>query len=394
MAAIPLPAGRFADGFLRAIRPLRMAAWGVGLYALVYVLAPVQLSYPVDYTALLYIALCYVAFVLGCVVTDGTAAPAGSHSRPEPDISPRLFSWVLALAVFGSVCRLVDVYAIRGFTIGGDLMEARKALESGGGNPFSIAAAVFSPLSYACLFALYTVVPNPSRLVRITTLASFFFPAVDALLKGSRSLVFVNLLMFYFISAFCRRNDWLVKKKFALLFGAFLMSYGLFLVFLWRLSFIMPVELSILRSGYAFTIRPQEWVLFEIQTSGGVEKAGLAMWVVYSQYILHSVAEFMYQFPQMTRDNMWGLFSFYDVVRLVGMIVGVSSVDLAAQYNSVDLRPGVYNTFFGPLISTLGGWARALCSASGSAAAFCTGGACGSRWCSSRFTPTPRSSWS
>ena len=49
--------------FLRAISPVRCTLAGIGIYALAFFAAPVKLSFPPNYSALLYIGCCYLALI-------------------------------------------------------------------------------------------------------------------------------------------------------------------------------------------------------------------------------------------------------------------------------------------------------------------------------------------
>jgi hypothetical protein len=105
-------------------------------------------------------------------------------------------------------------------------------------------------------------------------------------------------------------------------------------------------------SGYAFTTPPSKAMEALLLESDGPVRLLASIGLHISQYYCHSGYELMYIFDRLPDEPLFGAYNFFHLFKLISLLTGDNSVIERVQ--SIDIRTGVFATFFVPLFVDFG----------------------------------------
>jgi hypothetical protein len=344
------------DGlFLSALSPERPALAGLLFYLLLTAVAPIAPTVEINLRALAYVGACYLVYVAG-VATCRLLNPVptlAAHLRIPPLSLPG-FLFVLGVAWVGVALRVADRFLVREVPLGDDFSAVRQQLQQSESGLLSAASAGLYPAAFVTVIAYY-MLPAGRRhpVLGLAAYLVFLYPALEAGMQGSRSLIMISF-------AFILLSRQLLPHAFGILrrpavFGvaALLLGYGLFLIFEMRLEaagtdFITSSQLS----GYAFTVPPSKSIEALLLESDGPVRLLASIALHITQYYCHSGYELMYIFDRLPDEPLFGAYNFFHFFKLLSLLTGDTS--LIDQAQAVDIRTGVFATFFVPLFVDFG----------------------------------------
>ncbi len=331
-------------------RPERLALAGIAFYVVVFLLAPVKLVFPVEWTSMGYILLCYVAFLVGC----GLVAPTRGQFRVSADDArqERWRFWVtVLLGAVGMGIKVYDKYINRGAGFGSSALESIDILKDAEAGPLAVVGGILYPFCYVPLIMWWTrsqgVRPRGLRGWVAWTL--FLLPALDGLYLLSRSQMLLAASMMYFATSLVRYDGRLLPRQmfFALSIGmlsVLVISAAAFSSRLIQMN--VDIVYSILNSAYGYVVTPAPWVSTWMRSTNEIVSGSLSGVVPILQYYLHGMFEFGILWdrpdPQPFANGALHFNPYLKAIRVLGAEIPYPSDELY-------YRSGVFTTFFGPL---------------------------------------------
>jgi hypothetical protein len=331
--------------------PERVALAGLVAYIGLWLVAPLERVFPMVWVPLGYIAVCYSAFFLGCLLVAGGRR---GIARPQKvsSFSSRAFWAIACIGAAGMAMRLYDKLFIRGVSLADSALESREMLADAEAGPVAAVGGLLYPFCYVPLILWWAREPG-NRLGPVALGAAvllFLLPAVDALLLLSRSQMLVAFSMMFF-SAACvlfRGNALHPRLILPVVLGVAVLVTVSVLAFTSRLSQMdRDLVSSILTSAYGFVLTPNDRALTAMQGEG-IAGGALGAVVPVLQYYLHGVFEFglLWSRPD-AQEFTLGTQTFAPYFKALSMFKLVGYPEFISS--DIYYRSGVFTTFFGPL---------------------------------------------
>ncbi len=222
-------------------------------------------------------------------------------------------------------------------------------LMESGATKLALVGGVLYPFGYLPIFILLGAHVLPRYRWKLA-LAAFVFliPALDALVLFSRSFMLVSLAMIYFgISLTLFQGRALPRQLVVpMLVGlGTVLSVSVF-AFTWRLDQMsFDVLESVFRSGYAYTIVPNDLMYQFIQNGGALGEIAIGLLPI-AQYYVHSIPEFQILWSMAdTQVFSAGALHFSPYIKFLSILGLASEPDLFELFP----RVGIFTSFWGPL---------------------------------------------
>jgi hypothetical protein len=347
----PVAPIHLSGAYLRRLEPVRTAFLGLVTYLILALVAPLRSTVADPSTlAVAYALACYLALAVGAILfhTLFPQKPAARDLWAAPLPKP-LFLVALGLSGLGVAMRMTDRFILRGVPLGEDFASVRAQLEATSASPLSAASAVIYPICFGMIFFYYCL-PKTERRWWLGALATliFLYPSFESIISGTRSQMAVSL-GFILVTRSILVDDlkWLRNRLVVAAAGILILNL-FFLMFEIRVeSMGQDFYTSSQNSGYAFTVPPNDFALSYLVENKGIMTSIVSLIVHFTQYYCHSGFEYLYIFDRLPEKPLWGAFNFFHIYKFFGMVVGDSSVN--ETINNLDIRVGVYATFFVPL---------------------------------------------
>lgn len=340
-----------SGAYLRRLEPVRTAFLGLLTYLVLALVAPLRSTVADPSTlAVAYALACYLGLAVGAILyhTLFPQKPIGRDLWTAPLPKP-LFMIALGLSGLGVAMRMIDRFVLRGVPLGEDFASVRAQLEATSASPLSAASAVIYPICFGMIFFYYCL-PRSERRWWLGALATliFLYPSFESIIGGTRSQMAVSL-GFILVTRSILIDDlkWL-RNRLVVAGGALLILNLFFLMFEIRVeSMGQDFYTSSQTSGYAFTVPPNDFAQSYLIENKGLATSIVSLIVHFTQYYCHSGFEYLYIFDRLPEKPLWGAYNFFHIYKFFGMVIGDSSVN--ETINNLDIRVGVYATFFVPL---------------------------------------------
>lgn len=331
--------------------PERVALAGLLVYLGLWVLAPVEMNFPLSWGACAYVALCYLAFF------GGTYVLRRKRGAPAPELRlqfGRSAFWLFgSLGVLGMALRLYDRYVSRQAWGTGSVLEVRQVMADVGAGPLAALAGALYPFCYVPLIIWWvnqragggSLTPK----MKWVAAAIFVMPALEALSLLSRSQMLVAFGIMYFAVACVLYEGRPLHRKMrasmvAGVLTLLLVSIGSFLSRLNEMELVL--QDSILNSAYGYVLSPNSWAR-DLMMDEGLAGVAVSRSLPILQYYLHGLFEFGLLWDR-SGDQIftYGTQIFAPYIKLLSVagIIESFAPPLEAYY-----RVGVFTTFFGPL---------------------------------------------
>ncbi|MDN5215670.1 O-antigen polymerase [Fulvivirgaceae bacterium BMA12] len=341
--------------FHSSFSPLKISVYGILVWLLLFVMAPLQTTIPVNNDAILFLILSYIALWLGFAIGKNFylfRAVRKNDAEIQKQQVTKLFYIVVALAIMGTAIRLLEVFLLRGISFSQGAMDNRVSMEESGYGMLSVISAILSSFGFLPIFIYYQFKMKKSFIWRFIALLLFFAPTLDILLLGSRSGVFVIVMMFCMYAIYFRKIR-ISPKRIVFIAGiAFI-----FLLFSTHIYVRRTVEFTgedevykhiLYRSSVNFTLEPTDNMADALLNSKNrIEKYLYLSYFNVAQYYTHGILEFFYLFDNFDNDHSLGSYTFIAYHKLFAQVFGLDPN--IGYYSTIQPRNGVYTSFFGPL---------------------------------------------
>ncbi|MFS2122308.1 hypothetical protein [Pseudomonas sp. Pseusp97] len=345
-----------------AINPIKPLLYGSAIFIILWTIAPINFIYKGGIKSITLLTLCFTFLFLGIAL--GARSFKSSKIKFQANLSQlkKLIKHTFTLGIIGISLRIFERVVLRaGGNISSDFAENRELISSGGSGPLAlISATLASMLMFLPLFLFLSNKCGMHRRVHsIYFLASLTYPLFDVLYQGSRSTL-VMYLSVLLISAATTQSINLkkIKTMAALVTIALPTLISLFglstYIFIERATQFGVDPISSMQiSGYAKFAPASDTTLALLRESGisGIS-AAIYSTVNFCQYFLHGLYEFFYLAESTNSATTYGMIDFYIPVKVVASLLG--NINIEEVIASGILRPGVYTTFFGPIIYDFG----------------------------------------
>jgi oligosaccharide repeat unit polymerase len=170
------------------------------IWAILFLFSPLVVNIELNGTAYVFLFCCILSFILGVALVKDKI---GFRTSKSANNLRRLFFLILYLAILGLALKLTDRFIIRGISSSSNYFENREIMEAAGGNYIAILSSFLTPLGIIPIFLLWKHKISTNWIVKIIAFILFFAQIFDAVLLGSRSIIFVlfillGLYLFYF----------------------------------------------------------------------------------------------------------------------------------------------------------------------------------------------------
>ncbi|MCR9242071.1 MAG: hypothetical protein NXH87_11895 [Rhodobiaceae bacterium] len=329
--------------------PERIALAGVLTYAVLSLIAPLDRVFDVSWASLGYVLLCYLAFLIGCLLMQRRKRRMSLPTISE-GLAVRTFWLFAVVGAVGMAIRLYDKWVLRQSWFARTVMESRELLSDIGAGPLAAIGGALYPFCFIPLVIWWARLASmrSNNAMKWIAFILFLAPAADALLVFSRSQMLVGFgMMFVTASCILYRGKLIPARMiWPILFGGGLVVVTSVLVFQSRLD-QMEVELafSIVNSGYAYVLTPNQTALNFMIGGDSILGEALRSAIPLMQYYLHGLLEFglLWDRPDVQSFG-YGAELLAPFVKLLS-IVGVGGDVVESRY----YRIGVFTSFFGPL---------------------------------------------
>ncbi len=292
-----------------------------------------------------------LAFILACKI------PTRTFKTYEVNVNrlKSVFLVVLVMACIGLTFKLVDRFLIRGISFGTGNMMNRDLMATGSGNPIGIIASVLAPFSYIPLFISWKYKQKMWFMLKWLAYIVFFTQILDAILLGSRSVIFVNIIIMLLYLIYFKKI--VLKLRTYILLGIGLFGIVVFMNYLFvqrTKEFFgdQVYELVLNESNFNFTSTSTEAFKQNFETKGDIEKSIWFTYMVTTQYFTHGMLEFPYLYAEYDANYTYGRYTFDVYFRFIDK---VSPVQLSmGDPEDILPRSGVYTTLLGPLFVDFG----------------------------------------
>lgn len=337
--------------------PEKLALAGVMVYISLWLIAPLKADSPLSISAIIFIVLCYGAFVLGCKVAGKMQARRGFITKSvSGEVASTFWNWYavwMALGIFGLLLRFYDKFVLRNAIVIGSALETREALADSAAGVLSAIGGALYPFCYLPLFMIWVKERqsvNTDVRLKWLAIAVAMLPAVEALMLLSRSQMLLTFGMVYFGVSCTRYGGLALPKKliFPILIGLIVLVGVSTVTFLIRLDEMERVlQDSLNTSAYAELLGPSNWAMSIILEEDSIFSIVIANVIPFFQYYLHGLYEFCLLWNRSDiQIHSFGVEHFFPYIKLAA-IFGI--VEKSLTFQDLYLREGVFTTFFGPL---------------------------------------------
>ena len=334
---------------------------GLGLWFVMYVLAPVVPRWPQEFYPIGLFILCTFGLLAGLAIPEIMKVEF-PPAVVDPEVFRSYFRLIFILATIGLVAKLSDVFLIRGMSVSASAAERDLTMRIAESGPLSIVAAVLLPLGQATLL-LAAIGKKLGILPRIgagVLLVSLLNPLVAAAF-GSRSSLFLlavealaaGLLLVPRITA--RHVVWTGAVAVILLVSSSL-------IFASRMEFLgMDYRMSARYSVYTITVPANADYLDLLDSAHGSIGPLLASAVSLLQYFIHGVFEFFYLVELKSDNFTYGDTIFFFVSKMTSYLTGGATALSTLEIDARNPRGGTFQSFFGPAYVDFGQFVVLFC---------------------------------
>lgn len=343
--------------FLRKYNPLKITLIGLLFWVVIFVLIPLKTRHQIGFMPFFYLLANYLCFLLGIKIITTKSVHQKTVYQINKKVLRKILYVVIFIAVLGFLFKIIDKFYLRGASFSNTISQNRILLEKSGPSIVSIISAITSPFSFLPLFLYYMIKPK-NKLLYATCIFLFFSVAFEFIMLGSRSGLFVILVLFGgFLFYFKKLVLTPGKLILVTVIICFLGIYSIQLFIERTKDFAktdkVAIEHILERSGYNFTITPKEETKRKIIRSKNKTMQAARLSVVnFAQYYLHGVFEFGYLYNNYKHNHYYGAYTFNVFVKFINIIFR-TNIDLR-KIQKAPPRTGIYTTFFGPIFIDFG----------------------------------------
>ena len=339
--------------FLKKINPVKVLLLSFVVWSVLFLLAPLEIQIDIDYAAYFLIVLSVFSFIIGYYFQQDKSKPKKRVVNEKQ--AWKMFKLILLLALVGMLFKLFDRFIIRGVSVGSNYFENRESMEAGGGNFFGVISAFLVPFSYIPLFMYWSFKFKVKKWMLVTIFSLFFFQVFDALLLGSRSVIFILAVMMLLYMFYFKKLKLTFRKTILLIAGVIGFSLIMNYLFIERTKVFAgdkAYEIALNSSNFNYTLTSTDDFKRGFDEKSELMKTLSFTFVSTSQYFTHGMFEYAYLFNNFDGDFALGSYDFIVYKRFLDKITG-SKTDIQ-MIQELAPRQGVYTTLYGPLYLDFG----------------------------------------
>lgn len=350
---------------LTILSPLKIYLLGLSIYVALWILAPIDFNFQGNANAVITFVMYNLLFALGLMIGYRRKKDSITYIAINKVNIESLVKVTAALGVFGLLLRCFERVFIRsGGAISTDFIANREMIAAGGSGSLALIGSLLSSFLYFLPFLIFLsrAAKFRYRYHYILLFASILNPLFDVAFQGSRSSLVMYLSIFTISAMTTGALKFNIKK---VIIGAFLSIAFIWFggsVF-WQRTIQLGLDpiASMQTSGYAIFAPASDTVLTYLTHENTSILSGLLFSAVnFSQYFLHGMYEFFYLAANTNTATTYGLQTLYIPAKIVTTLFG--GPDIESLNVKGILRPGVYTTFFGPILYDFGPTGGALAS--------------------------------
>lgn len=343
--------------FIQKNNLVKSALLGLFFWVVIFFLVPLRIKQQIGFLPLFYLILNFIFFILGIKIISTVKKEKRQLFNLKRKVLTKFIWVILAIAFFGFFLKTIDKFYIRGVSLLYPMSYNRILLEKSGASFLSVISAITTPFSFLPLFIYYTRNIKNNILFGLSVFL-FFSPIIDFIMMGSRSGLFVIILMyglylFYFKKIKITLGRLIVGS--ILLFSVAIYSTQLFIERTkdFAKTDKVAIEHILKRSNYNFTITPKNSTKNKIinSTNKTLQASRLAV-INFAQYYLHGVYEFGYLYRNYEDNHHYGAYTFNIFAKFINIIFR-TNINLNKIQESPP-RTGIYTTFLGPIFIDFG----------------------------------------
>ncbi|NNN28145.1 hypothetical protein [Pseudomonas nitroreducens] len=347
---------------IKTLNPITTLTYGAGLFFILWCIAPINFIFQGGTKSITVILLCSTLLALGIVMGARSYKNHDLTLYIDPQRLKKSTNYIFILGLLGMVLRAFErIYLRAGGNISSNFAENRELISTGGNGSLALISALLAStlILLPTLILLSKKCGIHRRANYVFALASLTYPLFDTLYQGSRSTLVIYLSTLL-ISTLTTKSINPKKVKSIILtttvlIPGLLLAFGLSTyIFIERASQygIDPIS-SMQISGYAKFAPASDATLSLIRESGISGISALVYSLVnFCQYFLHGLYEFFYLAENTSSATTYGMIDFYIPAKILSSALGFNNIEETIA--SGILRPGVYTTFFGPLVYDFG----------------------------------------
>lgn len=343
--------------FLKRNSPVRVTLYGVLFWFLLFIFVPVKVKYSLSFFPVLYIVLNYLFFIIGINSIKTTNQERLISYSVNIPVLKKIMYVVIFIALTGVSLKVFDRFYLRGSSFSNSMSENRELLGSTGPSIISIISAITNPFSFVPLFIYYYIKLKNKKLF-IVCLALFFSASIEFVVLGSRSGLFLLLVLFGVYLFYFKKIKLNYKRVISIsLFVFFLGIYSINL-FVERTKDFAKTDKKAIKhiltnANYNFTIEPTKETKDAILNSSNKTYVATRLGLInFVQYYTHGMYEFGYLYNNYIGGHHYGSYTF-SVFAKFSNILFKTNIDLEAGKKSFP-RKGIYTTFYGPIYADFG----------------------------------------
>ncbi|TVZ56190.1 oligosaccharide repeat unit polymerase [Lutibacter sp. Hel_I_33_5] len=345
--------------FIKNNNLVKATLYGLLFWLILFFLVPFNIKQPLGIFPSLFLILNYLSFLIGLkIITTTKKENLNNYTDSiNSKVLKSFFYVIVVIALFGFLLKIIDKFYIRGASFLYTISYNRIILENSGPSIISIISALTTPFSFLPLF-LYYKLPKKNLLWFFTSILLFFSPTIDFLMMGSRSGIFVIIILLGLYLFYYKKLKLNPIKVIIVIFVLAYLGMASTKLFLERTrDFAKTDKIAInhilKHSGYNFTITPRNSTKNNIIKTKNKTSQAVKLGVInFAQYYLHGVYEFGYLYRNYNKQHYFGAYTFNVFVKFINIIFR-TNIDLKKVENSPP-RTGVYTSFFGPVFIDFG----------------------------------------
>lgn len=350
---------------LRILSPLKIYFLGLSVYIALWILAPIDFNFKGDADSVILFVFYNLLFIAGLAIGYRRKHESSTHISINIKNTHSLISTIACLGTFGLIVRCFERIFIRsGGVISTDFIANREMISTGGSGSIALIGSLLSSFLYFLPFFIFLTRAAGFRYKYhyLLLLVSLLNPLFDVAFQGSRS----SLVMYISIFTISAITTGLLKfnaKKIILgcLLSVALIWFGGSVFWQRTIQLGLDPIASMQTSGYAIFAPASDTVLTYLTHEKSSIISGLLFSAVnFSQYFLHGMYEFFYLAANTNTATTFGLQTLYIPAKIATSIFG--GPDIGTLNAGGVLRPGVYTTFFGPILYDFGPLGGAVAS--------------------------------
>lgn len=337
---------------IKIFSPLKVYLLGILVYLIFFILSPSSPNYWGNINGWAFLLINLITVYIGIIIgSSNTSLESQIISiNPNPSDLKRNIYLMLSMSLIGFFATVIDNLFVSGISLNSnEILTNRQLAEENEVSALSILAAIFTPLTFVTFFYSFINkrIYNNSNIIFLLSILMIFFILSLSISLGSRSIIFVYLMLFSIsILTF-------IKKSFSykLIFSALITIMSLTMILNGAFNEIRAEALNmdafsiieITATSYFFDIdRNLINTIYSYRYENNLLYYLFIGFLNFTQYYTHGLFELLYLIENFKEQSASGLINFGIIIKFFNAI----GLDVNTSFEMV--RVGTFTTLFGP----------------------------------------------